>query len=114
MTITKNNWFVLALALGLGGSPLGCGDEATIVAPEPPSGAAGSPSGSAGTGGTSGEGSAGTSAGGTAGGSNTACVEEPTTPADFLVRCTDSACRPFDNTSRLGLFRAGEPLPEVP
>jgi hypothetical protein len=112
MTITKNNWFILALALGA--APLGCGDEATIIAPEPPAGAAGSPTGTAGTGGTGGEGTAGTNAGGAAGTSNAACVEDPVAPADFLVRCTDSACRPFDNASRLGQFRAGEPLPEVP
>jgi hypothetical protein len=113
MTHTNNNWILLALALGFGAA-LGCGDEATIVAPEPPTGAAGSSTGTAGTGGTGGNGSAGTSAGGTAGTANTACVEDPVAPADFLVRCTDSACRPFDNTERLGLFRAGEPLPEVP
>ncbi len=103
MTHTKNNWILLALALGFGAA-IGCGDEATIVAPEAPTGAAGSA-------GTGNEGAAGTSAGGTG---NAACVEEPATPADFLVRCTDSACRPFDNTDRLGLFRAGQPLPEVP
>ena len=103
MTHTKNNWILLALVLGFGAAPIGCGDEATIVAPEPPTGAAGT---STGSGGTSGDGSGGTG--------NAACVEDPVTPADFLVRCTDSACRPFDNADRLGLFRAGEPLPEVP
>jgi hypothetical protein len=42
------------------------------------------------------------------------CVEEPSAPEEFLVRCTDSACRPFDNVARLPLYRAGEALPEVP
>lgn len=113
MTITKNDWFALALALGA--VALGCGDEATIVAPTPPTGGSGgSPTATAGTGGTGDPGTAGTNAGGAAGSGNTACVEDPVAPADFLVRCTDSACRPFDNTTRLGLFRAGEPLPEVP
>jgi len=115
MTITKNDWFVLALALGLGTAALACGDEATIVAPTPPSGGGGSPTATAGTGGTGDPGTAGTAGtGGAAGSGNAACVEDPVAPADFLVRCTDSACRPFDNATRLGLFQAGQPLPEVP
>lgn len=28
---------------------------------------------------------------------------EPTTPAQFLNRCTDAQCIPFDNCARLGL-----------
>jgi hypothetical protein len=113
MNTTKNTWFVLALALGFGAAPLGCGDEATIVAPEPPTGAGGTQTGNAGGTGGSGGDPSGAGTGGTAG-TSSACVEEPASPADFLVRCTDSACRPFDNTTRLGRFRAGEPLPEVP
>src|SRR5688572_18077300 len=115
MTMTKNDWYGWTLALAIGVAGAGCGDEATIVAPEPPTGGGGSPTATAGTGGTAGDpGVAGTNAGGAAGSAAGACVEDPVAPADFLVRCTDSACRPFDNTTRLGLFRAGEPLPEVP
>ena len=89
------------------------GDEATLILPPGAGGTAGEPSGSAGSGGTdsSAAGSGGT---GGAGGTDAACVEEPSTPEEFLVRCTDAACRPFDNAARLTRYRAGEPLPEVP
>lgn len=92
------------LALGLA---FACGDEATVIGEQPPgaAGSAGEPVGAAGAGGTD------VGAGGSGG---QACVENPTAPEEYLVRCTDSACRPFDNVARLGLYRAGEPLPEVP
>lgn len=112
----------LSLLLILASSALGAcgGDDPTILTAPPGSGGtAGEPSGSAGTNASAGTDAGGTSAGGTsaggAGGSSAAaCIEEPAAPADFLVRCTDSACRPFDNAARLGSYRAGEPLPEVP
>ncbi len=67
-------------------------------------------------GGSSGEsGNGGSESGSGGGGSDEpTCVETPSAPEDFLQRCTDSACRPFDNVSRLSLYREGEPLPEVP
>lgn len=99
--------FGALLALGLA---LACGDEATVIGAAPPgaAGSAGEPVGAGGSGGGD------VGAGGTAGASGEACVENPTAPEEYLVRCTDSACRPFDNLARLGLYRAGEPLPEVP
>jgi len=89
---------------------LACGDEATVIGNAPPgaAGSVGDPVGAGGAGGTD------VGAGGTAGTSGEACVENPTAPEQYLVRRTDSACRPFDNVARLGLYRAGEPLPEVP
>ena len=39
---------------------------------------------------------------------------EPTKNDDFLNACTDRLCTPFDNTARLPLFKAGQPLPAVP
>ena len=73
-------------------------------------------SNTAGSGGTGAVASAG--AGGSGGGSGAsaepACVEEPAAPEEFLVRCTQSTCRPFDNADRLGLYQAGQALPEVP
>lgn len=86
------------------------GDEATIVLSSGAGGTGGEPSGNAGIGAT-GSSTAGSAA---TGGAGAACVEEPSTHEEFLVRCTDSACRPFDNTARLTRYRAGEPLPEVP
>lgn len=89
------------------------GDEPTIISRPSNGGSGAEPTGSAGTdtgaGGTS---AAGTSAGGTSG--EAACVESPAAPEEFLRRCTDSACRPFDNVARLSLYSVGEPLPEVP
>lgn len=109
----------LALLLLLASSALAAcgGDDPTILNAPPGSGGTGNTTGTAGTsagtdtGGTS---AGGTSAGGAGGGSSAECVEEPSTPEEFLVRCTDSTCRAFDNAGRLGLYRPGEPLPEVP
>ena len=114
MITIKADRSALSLLLILASSALfACGgDDPTILTAPPGSGGTGEPTGNAGTGGTS-AGTGGTSAGGT-GGSSAACVEEPSTGEEFLVRCTDSACRPFDNAARLSLYRAGEPLPEVP
>ena len=126
MSTMNGNYLVLGLALAIGTLSLACGDEATIVGQEPPgNGAQGGTGGSAGQTGVAGTGeqsTAGTAGtGGTAGAAGTGgtsgqadCVEEPSAPADFLVRCTDSACRPFDNAARLGRFVVGQPLPEVP
>ena len=95
--------------LSMLGLAFACGDEATVIGAAPgAAGSAGEPVGAGGAGGTD------VGAGGTAGSSGEACVENPTAPEEYLVRCTDSACRPFDNVARLGLYRAGEPLPEVP
>jgi hypothetical protein len=105
----------LALGVALGLFAFACDDSATVVGPEPAAGGSGSVA-AAGTGnaaGTAGAGGADPGAGGSGGGT-AACVEDPTEPADFLVRCTNSTCRPFDNAQRLGLYVAGEPLPEVP
>jgi len=117
MITIKADRSALSLLLILASSALfACGgDDPTILTAPPGSGGTGStPSGNAGTGGINASaGTGGTSAGGT-GGSSAACVEEPSTAEEFLVRCTDSACRPFDNAARLSLYRAGEPLPEVP
>jgi hypothetical protein len=33
---------------------------------------------------------------------------------EFLNACTDGQCTPFDNTARLPLFKAGQPLTAVP
>lgn len=122
MITIKFDRSALSLILILASSALfACGgDDPTILNAAPGSGGTGNaPSGSAGTNAGAGTDAGGTSAGGTGsggtgGGSAAACVEEPSTPEDFLVRCTDSACRPFDNAARLSLYRAGEPLPEVP
>lgn len=90
------------------------GDDPTIL--DAPPGSGGTSSGPSGAAGTSAAGTSagGSSAGGTGGTSAAACVEDPSAPEEFLVRCSDSACRPFDNAARLSLYRAGEPLPEVP
>jgi len=116
MITIKADRSALSLLLILASSALfACGgDDPTILNAPPGTGGTG-PSGNAGTGGsTASAGTGGTSAGGTGGSSAAACVEEPSTAEEFLVRCTDSACRPFDNAARLSLYRAGEPLPEVP
>lgn len=39
---------------------------------------------------------------------------EPTQHVELLNACTDGQCTPFDNTARLPLFKAGQPLPPVP
>lgn len=118
MITIKADRSALSLLLILASSALfACGsDDPTILnAPPGAGGTSSGPSGNAGTGGTDASaGTGGTSAGGTGGSSAAACVEEPSTPEEFLARCTDSACRPFDNAARLTLYRAGEPLPEVP
>jgi len=106
MTRNNRNLFALSLALAL---PLAvaCGDGATVItAGAASAGSGGAPpiAGSAG----------GSDVGAGAGGGQSACVESPTAPEQYLIRCTDSACRPFDNVRRLSLYRAGEPLPEVP
>ena len=94
-----------------------CDDEAEVIAvPNDNDSTAGDPGGAGGGGSDPGAAGATASAGtgGAASGGEVACVEEPTAPADFLIRCTDSVCRPFDNAARLTLYRPGEPLPEVP
>jgi hypothetical protein len=107
MITTNADRSALSLLLVLASALFACGgDDPTILDAPPGSGGTGEPSGSAGSGGTS--------AGGTGGTASEACVEEPSTPEEFLVRCTDSACRPFDNAARLTRYRAGEALPEVP
>ena len=92
----------IVLALALSVLPACSGDDPTIIA-RPGNGGTGSgePAGG-GTGGTAGQ------------SGQVACVESPDAPEEFLNRCTDSACRPFDNAARLSLYRAGQPLPEVP
>jgi hypothetical protein len=84
------------------------GDEATIVDDRPGSGSVAN----AGSGG--GSNTDATGAGGGAGTDASACVETPAVSQDYLNRCTTSACRAFDNEQRLGLYQAGQPLPEVP
>ena len=106
MTRKNRTLFVLALALPFAAA---CGDQATIItAPSAGSGAIES----GGAGGAGGAGGSDVGAGGSSG--QAACVENPTAPEQYLIRCTSSACRPFDNAGRLSLYRAGEPLPEVP
>lgn len=39
------------------------------------------------------------------------CVRNPTAPEDFLIRCTDSRCSPFDNSARIPGFDGN--LPEL-
>ncbi|RYE84326.1 MAG: hypothetical protein EOO75_18250 [Myxococcales bacterium] len=41
---------------------------------------------------------------------STCASGEPTTPAQFLNRCTGAQCIPFDNCARLGLCN-GQPRP---
>lgn len=41
-----------------------------------------------------------------------ACFSCPATPEQFLKQCTESECKPFNNTARLGRYVAGQPLPE--
>jgi hypothetical protein len=100
----KNHLDVLraALALALCALPA-CGDDPTIIT-RPGNGGSGSVE--------PGNGGTGTGVAGSSG--EVTCVESPDAPEEFLSRCTDSACRPFDNAARLSLYRAGEPLPEVP
>lgn len=102
--MTRKHIFSFALSLALAPTLAACGDEASVVGGTPVVtggglGSAGAGGGNAGAAGASGE---------------AACVETPTAPEEYLIRCTSSACRPFDNAGRLGLYRAGEPLPEVP
>jgi hypothetical protein len=114
----KKNFSTLVLVSALSSLALvACGgDDPTIISRPSNGGSGAEPSGNAGNGGSDtgagGTSAAGTSAGGTSG--EAACVESPATADEFLRRCTDSACRPFDNVARLSLYRAGVPLPEVP
>lgn len=39
---------------------------------------------------------------------------EPTKLVEFLNRCTDGQCVPFDNAARVPLYEPGKPLPPVP
>lgn len=39
---------------------------------------------------------------------------EPTALLEFLNRCTDGQCVPFDNVARVPLYEPGKPLPPVP
>jgi hypothetical protein len=83
-----------------------CSDSATIVDDGPGSVAnagSGNDTPAAGAGGGAGTGPV-----------SSACVETPAVSQDYLNRCTTSACRAFDNEQRLGLYQAGQPLPEVP
>ncbi|HEX6273760.1 MAG TPA: hypothetical protein VFZ53_12000 [Polyangiaceae bacterium] len=57
-------------------------------------GGSGNRGGSGGTGNDGGTGNEG-------GDGPTDCVESPTRPEDFLNRCTDSRCAPFDNFARI-------------
>lgn len=114
----NGNRIELVLCVALGLLAFACDDAATVVGPPPAAGGSGSVAAAgtgnaAGTSNAAGSGGTDSGAGGSAGG-QAACVEDPTEPADYLVRCTNSTCRPFDNAQRLGLFVAGEPLPEVP
>ena len=80
--------------------------------------AAGTGGTGAGTGGASG-GSAGTDAGGAAGttaggaaGSGAGGCPTPTTTTEFLNRCSDNSCTPFDNKTRIPGFTGT--LPALP
>ena len=106
--MTRKNRNLLALALALPFA-VACGDEATYLTA---GGAGTGGSGAVESGGAPGAGGSDVAAGGSSG--QAACVENPTAPEQYLIRCTSSACRPFDNAGRLSLYRAGEPLPEVP
>jgi len=59
--------------------------------------------GSAGKGGTGGTGNEGGS-GNEGGAGPDGCVRNPTAPEDFLIRCTNSRCAPFDNSLRIPDF----------
>lgn len=89
----------------------------TFDPPGAGSGGAGGASGSAGTGGQAGAGGNGGTGGvapncvGTDGCFSASCT--PQTTADFLNRCTDASCAPFDNVARLPLFNGGS-LPPLP
>ena len=79
------------------------------------SGSSGS-SGSSGQGGSAGRGGSGGTGndGGTGnegGEGPEGCVRNPTAPEDFLIRCTDSRCAPFDNATRIPGFNGT--LPEL-
>lgn len=124
MKTNYKRWYAV-WALSLSGlCSLGCNDSDEVrvfdgeqqggpTLPGAGGSAGGGNDGSAGSG-TATAGAGGSGNGGSAGGQAvTACVEEPSAPEDFLNRCTDSTCRPFDNELRLGLA-PGESLPEVP
>lgn len=83
---------------GTGGSTAGSGGTEA-------GGAAGSTAG--GSAGTSSGGSAGTSSGGSGG-----CSTTPTTTTEFLNRCSDNSCTPFDNKTRIPGFTGT--LPPLP
>ncbi len=73
-------------------------------------GTGGTAQGGAGTGGSSGAGQGGSSGAG-AGGAGT-CIQTPKTSSDYLNRCTDSSCAPYDN-SKLSKYQDGK-LPPLP
>lgn len=118
--MTQMNLSTLVLSISLPFCALvACGGEDPTIIRRPSTGGSGAePVGAAGSDtAAAGSSAAGTSAGGSSAGgasAEAACVDSPAAPDEFLRRCTDSACRPFDNVARLSLYRAGQPLPEVP
>jgi hypothetical protein len=79
------------------------------------SGQGGSTAGSGQSGqGGSGQGGAGSGQGGAGSGQGGAgtCVQDPKTTSEYLNRCTDSSCAPYDN-SKLSKFQNGK-LPPLP
>lgn len=98
----------------------------SIFDPQPPSAGNGGTSGAGGTGGGTGGANAGTggaaSGSGGTGGVAPNCLDPsgcfsascaPQSTDQFLNRCTDSLCAPFDNAARLPLFNGGN-LPPLP
>lgn len=80
-------------------------------------GAAGTSGGAAGTdaggaAGTTAGGSAGSTTGGSAGTGSGGCSTTPTTTTEFLNRCSDNSCTPFDNKTRIPGFTGT--LPPLP
>lgn len=112
-----------SLALGLCAllGSAACGDDETTDSPD--SGAEGGRVSRAGSGGKGGSGGkdvaddAGAPEGGKGGSGSSGdgeCFDgEPKKTEDFLNRCTDSECEPFDNAERLPLLKDGK-LPPLP
>jgi hypothetical protein len=103
-TILLRRAGLLALGLALGGLwAVGCSSDDSQSEPSttPTFNTTGGSGGSSGAG-----------AGGSAQGGAGTCVQDPKTTSEYLNRCTDSSCAPYDN-SKLSKFQNGK-LPPLP